>query len=109
MANEGDNLSVFFIATDNVPDEVIDFAISNVFGFLVSRSGMDSINVYNVKMGFPFTISKESMREDDVYYFPVYSGEKIIYTFRVYLDGDNHTGILSQYLAEELTSTALHK
>lgn len=102
-SNEKDS-SGFYLTTSTVPQEAINYAAANVFDFLVSRSSIDKVDIYNVTMGVPFTIAKENISDDDVFYFPIYSGEKVVYTFRVYMDNGNFTGILSPYIAKELNS-----
>lgn len=101
-ANDYEESNGFYVTANQVPNEVINYAVDNAYNFLVSRSDIDNIDLNNVTMGTPFTIAAESINVDEVYYFPIFLGEKVIYTFRVYEDNAAYTGILSPYLAEEL-------
>lgn len=101
-ASDDENWNGFYVTTSQVSAEAVDYAVDNAYDFLVSRSNIDNIDLNNVTMGYPFTIGKEIVDEDDVFYFPIFSGQKVIYTFRVYADNNSYTGILSPYLTEEL-------
>ncbi len=104
--NNGNNL---YISTGTVPQAVIDYAIENVAAYLIGYSSIDNFQLDDIKMGQPFTIVKEKSTDEDVYYFPIFLNNMIIYTFRVYLnENQQYTGILSPYLAQELNSYKNH-
>ncbi|WP_313758354.1 C47 family peptidase [Tissierella sp.] len=94
-----------YLSTDIVPEEVINYAVNNVFGYLVARLDIDTLDISKVYMGNPFTMAKEKDTDDDIYYFPIFCDNRVIYTFRVYLsENREYVGILSPYLAEEIDS-----
>lgn len=92
----------FYVVSGYVPQDAIDYAASNAFDFLISRSDVDNIEVNELKMGSPFTFGSKDVVEGDVFYFPIYENQKVNYTFRVYREQGSYTGILSPYMADEL-------
>lgn len=101
-SNNNISSKAFYIETETVPDEAIDYAVNNVFDYLVARSCEESFELYDVTMGSPFSMGKETDNDIDVYYFPILSGEQFIYTFRVFEEDGQYTGILSPYMVEQL-------
>ncbi len=93
-----------FLTSATVPQEAIDYAINNIARFLDSNELTQSIDLSGATMGSPFTIQKESVSNPDIYYFPVFQNNKIIYTFRVYQEEGGYSGILSPYLADQLNT-----
>lgn len=97
-----------YIYSDPCPDEVIAFAKSN-FSSLMSESiingtiNIDMDEFTSISLCNPFTITSPSA-ETDVYYFPIVSQDSVIGTLRIYYDGNNYAGIMSQYLSDELNS-----
>lgn len=94
--------SGFYLLTTTVPEDATSYAVNNVSRFLLARSEIDNFDLNSVTMGTPFTIGKENTADTDVYYFPIISNNQVIYTFRVYVSGNEYTGILSPYMAEQL-------
>lgn len=98
--------NTFYVETEYVPDEAIDYAVDNVFDYLVARSSEESFELNDLTMGSPFSMGKESADDIDVYYFPIYSGKEFLYTFRVYREEGQYTGILSPYMVGHLNQYA---
>ena len=94
-----------YISTDVVPNDAIDYAINNVYDYLTARSDVDNIDLNNISMGTPFIITKENETDENIYYFPVFVNDTMIYTFRVYMsESSGYVGILSEYMVKELNS-----
>ncbi len=104
----GTNQQSFSIYSDPCPNEVIAFAKNN-FSSLMSESiingtiDVDMDEFTSISLGNPFTITSPSA-DTNVYYFPIISQNSILGTLRIYHDGDDYAGIMSQYLSDELNS-----
>lgn len=102
--NDSEMASGFYLSTREIPSDVISYAQNNISDFLIAHSEVENIDLSNVTMGNPFTFGGSNVNEIDVYYFPIFQNSHILYTFRVYMDKNGYTGILSSYLATELNS-----
>lgn len=96
----------FFVCSDEVPEEVYDFARGNVYKVLVGYGEHFEMDINNISVGQPFTIVKEQTEDIDVFYFPIFEKQDIILTYRVYFDmiANEYVGIMGEYLAEQLNS-----
>lgn len=115
FASEGENNTIntnssmsqneLHLSTSVVPEAVIDYAINNVYNYLIARSDVDTLDLNSISMGSPFTMTKENSTDDNLYYFPIFLNDTIAYTFRVYMsENSEYVGILSPYMAKELNS-----
>lgn len=93
-----------YLSTTPIPEDAINYAINNVFRYLLARSQEDNFDLNSITMGTPFAMGKENASDGDIYYFPIFSNNQILYTFRVYMVEDGYTGILSPYMAEPLNN-----
>lgn len=57
--------NTFYVETEYVPDEAIDYAVDNVFDYLVARSSEESFELNDLTMGSPFSMGKESADENE--------------------------------------------
>lgn len=79
------------------PDALVSYAKETI-GEVLSTS--EYAGVISPTLGTPFTFAN---LESDIYYFPIYSNGKIVYTFRVYeTSGGEIAGVLSPIFAKEL-------
>lgn len=102
--NDSEMTSGFYLSTGEVPSNIISYAQNNISDYLIAHSEVENIDLSNVIIGNPFSIGGSNAIGTDVYYFPVFQNSHILYTFRVYMDENGYTGILSSYLASELNS-----
>lgn len=95
------NDSGCFIASVDCPEEYITYVKNNISTFILSMN--ESFDITQVSIGTPFTFSNSGT---DVFYFPVIYKENIKYLFRVYLDRTSYTGVISDFLADEINALA---
>lgn len=91
-----------YVLTYSCPTEIIEYVKENISQHIraaVKDTGRDW-RESEIKVGQPFTYSEFI---PDMFTFPVYAGEEIIYTFRVgYSPYNKICGTLSQFLVKEL-------
>lgn len=93
-----------FISTLSCPSDVLDYVSDNVDRFILSMDDFDATSSHKVFVGQPFTYGNYNT---DLFLFPIYSGNKIIYTLRVAHDAEGVVhGTMSAYLADILNKYA---
>jgi len=96
-ANKG--LSIY---TQEISSGALNFADEAFDSLLQTAIQSNSMNMGSqTSLGTPFTIQNTEVQ---VYYFPVISDGAIIGSLRIWHDDIRYTGMLSQYLAQELNA-----
>lgn len=105
----GRGLSIY---TTDCPSDAVTYAKEAYKKLLNGAFKNGSISyVESASLGSPFTIFY-SQTESTVYYFPIFSQNKVIATMRIYHDlilsqkkgSISYTGILSEYMVDELNT-----
>lgn len=97
-----DGDSNLYIKTAICPQEYVEFANTNISGFVESYYE-NNISDSNLIVGTPFSFADVA---SDVFYFPVICNGKIICLFRVFRNDNKLNGAISDFLAKELDSLA---
>lgn len=101
-SSKEDTHSSFYVETLPCPEDILDYASKNAESYIRSMNEDSGLDWFTFYVGQPFTYSNELA---DLFTFPVYNGEKVIYTFRVAhsLDGEIY-GTMSTFLVDELNT-----
>ena len=98
------------IYSQECPQAVVSYATQSYLHHVNSMASLDLLKISGrVSLGSPFTIMDDESNQP-VFYFPVINNNKIIATFRVYVDESRtknvstpiYAGILSEFMVPEL-------
>lgn len=99
-ANEGDTANSLYIQTLECPNDVMHYATENAARFIMGMDEEYLLNLDNVRVGQPFSYGSDI---SNLFTFPIFEGEKVVYTFRVAYSPDGElNGTLSTLLVDEL-------
>ncbi|MBU5334313.1 hypothetical protein KQI61_19215 [Anaerocolumna aminovalerica] len=84
----GQHSDGFYVTSEDVPQKAIEHVQNSIGGMINDLADLNS-----VKVGVPFKLSGAYY---DLYYFVIYSNDRIIGTYRVYEADAGYTGIFSE-------------
>lgn len=89
-----------YIQSLECPEDIVDYVRNNVTRFVMSMDETVKLSYDEVKVGKPFTYGESAT---NLYTFPVFCGNQIVYTFRVaYTPSGEISGTMSTFLVDEL-------
>lgn len=101
-ADETATADSLYIQTLDCPEDIMEYATANTARFVMSMDETSSLDYSTINLGQPFTYGDST---PNLFTFPVFSGETVIYTFRVAYSPDNTIqGTMSTFLVDELNA-----
>lgn len=99
-ANEGNTASSLYIQTLECPADVMYYATENAARFIMGMNEEYLLDLDTVRIGQPFSYGSDVT---NLFTFPIFEGEKVVYTFRVAYSPDGElNGTMSTFLVDEL-------
>ena len=99
-ANEGDAASSLYIQALECPVDIMHYATENAARYIMGMDEECLLNLDNVHVGQPFSYGNDV---SNLFTFPIFEGEKVVYTFRVAYSPDGElNGTMSTFLVDEL-------
>lgn len=91
-----------YIQTLSCPADIMNYAVANTAKFVMSMDETSSLDYSLIHLGQPFTYGDSV---PNLFTFPVFNGEKVIYTFRVAYSPDGIIqGTMSTFLVDKLNA-----
>lgn len=94
-----------YLTTSPCPEPYINYAEENALGFIQTVEEQYNVQYTDLSIGHPFNFGNDNA---DIYYFPIFNNNELIYLFRVYPTDSGYCGAISEFLVNELNSLA-HK
>lgn len=102
VSDKTDPEEILYIQSLSCPADIMDYAAANAARFVMSMDETSSLDYSTIQLGQPFTYG---YCVPNLFTFPVFSGDTVIYTLRVAYapDGTIH-GTASTFLVDELNA-----
>lgn len=99
-AYEDNAADSIYIQTVDCPPDVINYVTENAARLIMSMDEENTLNLDDVHVGQPFSYGYDA---SGLFTFPVFEGEKVVYTLRVAYSQDGQlNGTMSTFLVDEL-------
>ena len=98
--NEENSSPALYVQTRECPADILNYVSENASRFILGIDEGHDLSYSDVYIGQPFTYGDDV---SNLYLFPVFEGEDIVYTLRVAYSPDGSIqGTISSFLADEL-------